>query len=94
MFAIVNSKTEKFVYGTDFTHPHYSKKYPKKRIFEQRTSYNQALTYAEYSTAELDFVHRGCGKDYKIVKVSLKIVGYTDVIYRDNVPEVIIHAIE
>jgi len=46
-----------FLYGTDYRYfpPH------------QRTSRNQALTYDSLATAKADFLHRRCGKDYRVV---------------------------
>lgn len=35
----------------------------------QRTSFDRALTYKDYGYAEIDFMHRQCGKDYEIVPV-------------------------
>lgn len=61
MYAIQNIKTGKFVYGTDRRYPKPGKKY------NQRTSKDQMLTYADYYEAAGDFRHRGCGKDYRIV---------------------------
>ena len=61
MFAIQNIETGKFVYGTDYRYPKPNKK------FNQRTSHNQMLTYADLEQAKFDFRHRGCGKDYRIV---------------------------
>ena len=61
MYAIQNIKTGKFVYGTDHRYPKPNKK------FNQRTSHNQMLTYADYESAKSDFKTRGCGKDYRIV---------------------------
>lgn len=61
MYAIQNIKTGKFVYGTDRRYPKPGKKY------NQRTSKNQMLTYADYEAACMDFVTRGCGKNYRIV---------------------------
>lgn len=57
MFAIQNIKTGKFVFGTDYRYhpPH------------QRTSFNQAVTFGMLAQAKSDFMHRGCGKDYRIV---------------------------
>lgn len=57
MFAIQNIKTGNFLYGTDYRYfpPH------------QRTSRNQALTYDSLATAKADFLHRRCGKDYRVV---------------------------
>lgn len=61
MYAIQNIKTGKFVYGTDYRYKNSNKKY------NQRTSHNQMLTYADYESAKSDFRRRGCGKDYRIV---------------------------
>ena len=61
MYAIQNIKTGKFVYGTDYRYQKPNKKY------NQRTSRNQMLTYADYKSAKNDFRARGCGKDYRIV---------------------------
>lgn len=57
MYAIQNVKTGKFLYGTNYCYcpPH------------QRTSYNQMETYATLWEAQSDFLHRKCGKNYKIV---------------------------
>ena len=57
MYAIQNIKTGKFVYGTDY-------RYSPRR---QRTSIDQMLTYDSLYNAQCDFLHRGCGKDYKNV---------------------------
>lgn len=61
MYAIQNIKTGKFVYGTDYRYMRSGKKY------NQRTSKNQMLTYADYYEAAQDFRTRGCGKNYRIV---------------------------
>ena len=61
MYAIQNIKTGKFVYGTAYRYQKPNKKY------NQRTSRNQMLTYADYESAKNDFRARGCGKDYRIV---------------------------
>lgn len=55
MYAIQNIKTGKFVYGTDRRYPKPGKKY------NQRTSKDQMLTYADYYEAAGDFRHRGGG---------------------------------
>lgn len=57
MYAILNIKTSKFLYGTDYRYfpPH------------QRTSRNQALTYDSLARAKADFRGRRCGKDYRVV---------------------------
>ena len=62
MYAIRNKRTCLWLYGTDYRYnpPH------------QRTDYRQALTYPDKESAELDFKHRKCGKDYEIVRVIIK----------------------
>lgn len=64
MYAIMNIKTGKFVYGTDYrkgTNP------KNNRTFNQRTSKNKMLTYATIEEA-LDAINkRGCGNDYRVV---------------------------
>jgi hypothetical protein len=72
MFAIMNIKTGKFVYGTNFNYvPH-----------RQRTSKNQMLTYPTQEEAELAFKIRSCGKDYRIVV--LKTIEVKRIIERIN----------
>ena len=64
MYAIMNIKTGKFVYGTDYrkgTNP------KNNRTFNQRTSKAKMLTFADLEEAELAFKIRGCGNDYRIV---------------------------
>lgn len=61
MFAIKNTKTGKWVYGTDY----------RRNPRHQRTSSEQALTYPFQQFAQADFNVRGCCKDYKIVEVEL-----------------------
>ncbi len=61
MYAIMNIKTGKFVYGTDY------RRLRTTRTFNQRTSKNKMLTYATLEEA-LDAINkRGCGNDYRIV---------------------------
>lgn len=56
MYAIINVKTGKFVFGTDYRyHP-----------CRQRTSKNCMLTYDSLYAVQTDFMSRKCGKDYKI----------------------------
>ena len=57
MFAIVNIKTGKWLYGTDF-------RYSPPR---QRTSHNKMKTYEDEMEARWDFNYRRCGKDYRVV---------------------------
>ncbi len=91
MYAIRNKKTKKWVYGTDFRVPHKRVKpnphgifymdnqpiaYPHAYFsYNQRTSFNRALTFEDYEDACREFWHRGCGNDYEIVKVKLIVDG-------------------
>lgn len=60
MFAIINKRTLKFVYGTDYRyHP-----------YHQRTSYDWMITMQDREDAEYEFRHRQCGKDYVIVEIA------------------------
>lgn len=62
MYAIINRKTRKWVYGTDFS------VYPRR----QRTSYDNCLIFGSRGSAEIEFLTRQCGKDYKIVPVRVE----------------------
>lgn len=65
MFAIINRKTGKFVYGTDYRYnpPH------------QRTSEEQLLTYETEEAAELDLrCRRASHSKYRIVKIEVKVL--------------------
>ena len=64
MYDILNTKTKKFVYGTDK-----SNGWP----FYQRESSEQMITYSDPEIAKIDFRRRGCGDEYKIAKVSINI---------------------
>ena len=72
MYAIMNIKTGRFVYGTDY-------RYIPQR---QRTSKKQMLTFPNLEEAEIDFRLRGCGKDYRIVV--LKTIEVKRIIERRN----------
>lgn len=61
MYAIMNIKTGKFVYGTDFRWR------SSIGTYNQHTSKNKMLTFADQEEAERAFKVRGCGKDYRIV---------------------------
>ena len=61
MYAIMNIKTGKFVYGTDF------RRCSNIGTYNQRTSKNKMLTYADLEEVERAFKTRGCGNDYRIV---------------------------
>ena len=57
MYAILNIRTGKFVYGTDY----------RFRPPQQRTSKTKMLTYSSLVEAAHDFlVRRKCCKDYRI----------------------------
>lgn len=66
MYAIQNKKTKKFVCGTD----------RRYNPYHQITSNDAALTYEYDFEVETDFKIRQCGKDYKIVKVEIKVLEY------------------
>ena len=63
MYAIINKRTNEFVYGTDF----------RTRHHKQRTSKEQMLTFEYLDSCEKEFEHRKCGKDYKIVEVEVTV---------------------
>lgn len=62
MYGIINTRTKKWVYGTDFER------------HTQRTSDERALLFETYEDAELEFRLRKCGKDYKIVRCRLEVM--------------------
>ena len=57
MYAIVNAKTNQFVYGTDYRYhpPH------------QRTSNRQMLAFPDKQSAFRSLKARQCSKDYRVV---------------------------
>lgn len=61
MYAIQNIETGEFLFGTDFGYGPDS--------CRQRTSLEQMLTFDLLRRAKVDFIHRQCGNDYRIVKV-------------------------
>ena len=61
-WAIINTRTNKWVYGTDY------RMWPHR----QKTSYDKAILFDEEMDALHQFKHRQCGKDYKVVEVELK----------------------
>lgn len=62
MYGIINVRTRKWLYGTDFNR------------HTQRTSYERALLFEDLEDAEIAFKHRKCGKDYRIVKCRLEVM--------------------
>lgn len=58
-YAIQNIKTKKFVYGTDY---HYNPPH-------QFTHSNGALLWITVEEAQFQFIHRECGKNYRIVEI-------------------------
>lgn len=75
----MNIKTGKFVYGTDYRKGTNAK---NNRTFNQRTSKNKMLTFADKEEAEQAFKVRGCGNDYRIVV--LKTIEVKRIIERRN----------
>ena len=63
MFAIINTRTNKWMYGTDF-------RFTPAR---QRTSTDKAMLFSTMEEAQYEFSRRKCGKAYKIVAVTLSI---------------------
>jgi len=63
MYAIINTKTKKFVYDTDF-----SKKTPM-----QKSSSNMILLFDTKKEAEKAYKTRQCGKTYKICEINFTI---------------------
>lgn len=61
MYAIKNTRTKKWMYGTDF----------RRRPRTQRTSSEKAKLFDEEMDALSEFKFRECGKDYKVVQVEL-----------------------
>lgn len=72
MFAIQNIKTKKFVYGTNHAKGRYNEKY-QHTTFEQFTDFERAILYPLKDSADIDLLVRRCGKNYKVVKVAVKI---------------------
>lgn len=64
MYAIINKRTKKWVYGTWWQ--------DGRRV--QRTSSERLLTYERREDAELDFHCRRCGRDYQIVQVKVEVI--------------------
>lgn len=61
MYAIQNIVTGEFVFGTEFSYDPGANR--------QRTSLEQMLTFDCLRYAKTDFLHRECGKDYRIVRL-------------------------
>lgn len=59
MFAIQDTKTGKWVYGTDFRYnpPH------------QRTSNNRVMIWDSVTDALFEYKRRKCGKKYKVAEL-------------------------
>ena len=60
-WAIKNTKTGKWLYGTNFGHGHNT----------QNTSHNRIQTWENRELAEAEFRWRKCGKGYKVVPVEI-----------------------
>lgn len=61
MYAIQNIKSGEFLLGTDFGYGPDS--------CRQRTSLDQMLTFDCLRRAKVEFIHRQCGSDYRIVRI-------------------------
>lgn len=65
MYVIMNSKTKKYLYGTDFNYtPH-----------RQRTSDDCAMIFSTEDDAKREYKRRMCGKTYIICKISIDVIG-------------------
>lgn len=92
MYAIINKKTKKFVYGTDRRQFYKSKTTYgfHNRTFKQRTSFNNAIIYEYLFQAITDRHCRAMSNDYKIVSVDINIKKILDddninQIYKDEI---------
>lgn len=72
-YAIINKRTKKYVYGTDYSRDHVTK--DGKHTKNQFTSFGSAIVYADLRGAELGFENRGCGQDYEIQEVKIVPIG-------------------
>ena len=61
MYTIQNIRTKKYLFGTAFGYGPGSCK--------QRTSFEMMVTYDSLYSAKVDFLHRQCGRDYRIVRL-------------------------
>lgn len=61
MYAIINTKTQDFLYGTDFS----------KARKRQKTSKDNAKLFTTKNEADFEKKRRGAGTAYKVVKVIL-----------------------
>ena len=60
-WAIKNSNTGKWLYGTKYGHGQNT----------QNTSYNRIQTWETKELAEIEYLYRKCGKEYKVVQVEI-----------------------
>ncbi|MGF7436299.1 hypothetical protein [Lentilactobacillus senioris] len=72
-YAIINKRTKKYVYGTDYSRDHVNK--DGKHTKNQFTSFGSAIVYADLRGAEREFENRGCGQNYEIQEVKILPVG-------------------
>ncbi len=61
MYAIKNTRTGKWLYGTDY----------RRSPPTQRTCTERVATFYDEEDALREFRHRKCGKDYRVVKVKI-----------------------
>lgn len=64
MYAIINKRTGKYLFGTDF----------RLNPPRQRTSTDRVLTFENKEEAERECRRRKCGKAYKIKKIKIEIM--------------------
>lgn len=64
MYVIMNSKTKKYLYGTDFNYtPH-----------RQRTANDCAIIFSSEADARSEYRRRQCGKTYVICKIGINMI--------------------
>lgn len=61
MYAIKNTRTGKWLYGTDY----------RRSPPIQRTCTERVATFYDEEDALRELKHRKCGKDYKVLKVQI-----------------------
>lgn len=69
MYAIINKKTKKFLYGTNH------KRYP----YSQKTSKSKMLTFETFEEAFIDLKLRECGSCYSICRISVSVDEIIDI---------------
>lgn len=72
-YVIINRRTKKYVYGTDYSRDHVNK--DGKHVKNQFTSFGNAIVYADPRGAEREFNNRESGHEHEIQEVKIVLVG-------------------